>query len=93
MNISVDNGDVNGDHCYMNSSTLSKSKNQDSINYTNKRDVNSTNMKLLENNGLPNVVGIGDILPESTLKPYVDTEYNNEHNNLQSNGDITTSKK
>ena len=93
MNISVDNGDVNGDHCYMNSSTLSKSNNQDSIHYINKRDVNSTNMNLMENNGLPDGVGIGDILPESILKQYVDMEYNNEHNNLQSNGDITTSKK
>ena len=48
MNMSVDNGDFNGDYCYMNSSTVSESNNHNSIDYTNKRYENSTNMYLME---------------------------------------------
>ena len=33
-----DNGDVNGDHCCMNSSTESESNNHNTIYYTKKRD-------------------------------------------------------
>ena len=36
MNISVENGDANGDYCYMNSSTIYVTKNQNSIDYTKK---------------------------------------------------------
>ena len=38
MNMSVDNGDVNGDYFYMNSSTGSVIKNHNSIDCTNKID-------------------------------------------------------
>ena len=36
MNMSVENGDVNGDYCNMNISTGSVIMNQNSIYYTNK---------------------------------------------------------
>ena len=38
MNISVENGDVNVDYCYINTSTGSESKNHKYIDYTKKRD-------------------------------------------------------
>ena len=38
MNTSFDNGDVNGDYCYINSSTGYDIKNHNSIDCTNKRD-------------------------------------------------------
>ena len=37
MNMSVYNGDVNGDYYYINSTTVSESNNQNYINYTKKR--------------------------------------------------------
>ena len=46
MNIGVDNGDVNGDYFYMNSSTGSVIKNHNLIDYTKKRDKFSTNIYL-----------------------------------------------
>ena len=36
MNMSVDNGDFNGDYFYMNIYTVSESKNQNYIDYANK---------------------------------------------------------
>ena len=36
--MSVNNGDVNGDYCYMKSSTGYASNNQNSIDYTKERD-------------------------------------------------------
>ena len=38
MNICVDNGDINGDYCYMNISTGSFINNNTSVDNTNKRD-------------------------------------------------------
>ena len=52
MNISVDNGDVNGDYFYMSISTWSVINNHNSIGYTNNRDEVSTNRYLRGNNGL-----------------------------------------
>ena len=78
MNRIVYNCGVNGDYFYMNSSTGSVIRNQNSIYYTNKRDEMSTNKYLRENNGLPNSVDIDDILPVSAPNQYVNMEYNNE---------------
>ena len=50
-NMNVVNGDINGDYCYSNGSTLSESKNHNSINYTKKRYGISTNRYLMENIG------------------------------------------
>ena len=44
MNMSVDNGDINGYYFYMNISYGSKSKNHNSIDYTKKSDKISTNI-------------------------------------------------
>ena len=74
MIMSVDNGDVNGDYCYRNSSTGSESKNHNSINYTNKIDEISTNRYLMENIELPDGVGIDVMLPVSKLNQYSNTE-------------------
>ena len=65
--MSVDNGDVNGDYCYMNGSNVSESKNNNYINYKKKRDDISTNRYLMKNNGLPDGVGIDVMLPTSAL--------------------------
>ena len=48
MNMSVENGDTNGDYYYMNSSTVSVIKNNSLINYTKKSDVISTYIYLRE---------------------------------------------
>ena len=68
----VDNGDATIDYFCINRSTGSKSKNHNSIDYTNKRDNFSTNGYLMENNGLPDVVGI-DVM----LHPSAPNKYNN----------------
>ena len=67
MNMSVDNGDVNGDYCNMNSSTCSESNNHNSVSYKKKRDEISTNRYLGENHGLLYSVVIDDLLPASAL--------------------------
>ena len=54
----VENGDVNGNYCYMNGYTASKSKNHNSMDYTNKMEDISTNRYSIENNALPDGVGI-----------------------------------
>ena len=43
----------------------------------------------MENNGLPDGVGIDVMLPASTLNQYSYMEYNNEHYNLLINGYIS----
>ena len=91
INMSVENGDVNGDYFYMNCFTGSDVKNHISIDYTKKRYGIYTNRYLRENNGLPDGVYIGDMLPASKLNQYVNIEYNNEHHNFQRNGNISTS--
>ena len=90
INMTFENGDINGDYFYMNSFNGSDIKNHNYINYTNKRDENSTNRYLRGNNGLPDCVDIDDILPASKLKKYVNMKYNNEHNNLQRHGNVST---
>ena len=70
MNISVEKSDVNGDYFYMNSSTGSEPNNHNSIDYKKIYEI-STNRYLMENNGLPDGVGIDDMLPKYTLNQYV----------------------
>ena len=91
MNISVENSDVNGDCYYMNFSTVSESNNHNTIDYKKKRDEIFTNRHLMKNNGLQDGVGIDVMLPASALNQYSNMEYNNEHHNLPSNGNISTS--
>ena len=74
----------------MSSSTVYESKNHNSTYYTKKRDDISTNIYLRGDNGLQDGVDIYYMLPVSTPNQYVDMEYNNEHHNLQSNGNIST---
>ena len=93
MHMSVENGDANGDYCYMNGSTISESNNHNSVEYTKKRDEIYTNIYVMENNGLTDGVGIGDMLLASALNQYINMKYNNEQHNLQINGKISTSKK
>ena len=77
----------------MNSSTGSVINNHNYIDYTKKRDEISTNRYLMENNGLQDYVGIDVILPAPALNQYYNIEYNNEHQNLLINGNISTSNK
>ena len=72
MNMNIENVDVNGDYCYMNIYTVSESNNHNSIDYTKKKDEISTNIYFMENNGLPDGVGIDVMLPASTLKKLQD---------------------
>ena len=74
MNTSVENGDVNGEYCLINSSTGYESKNHNTIDYTKKRDELSTNRYLMENNGLPDCVGIDVMLTESSINQYFNME-------------------
>ena len=74
----------------MSSSTVYESKNHNSTYYTKKRDDISTNIYLRGDNGLQDGVDIYYMLPVSAPNQYVDMEYNNEHHNLQSNGNIST---
>ena len=76
MNMSVDNGDDNGDYCYMNSFTGYDINNHNSIDYTKERDEISTNI-YLGKNGLLDGVDIDNMLPASALNQYVNMEYNN----------------
>ena len=71
FNMSVDNGDVNGEYFYMNSSTGSEFKNHSYIEYTKKIDEMYTNKCIMKNNGLTDGVGIDDMLPTSILNQCV----------------------
>ena len=62
MNISIDNGDSNGDHCCVNSSIGYVTNNHDFIDYTKKIYEISTNRYFRGNNGLPDDIEIDDIL-------------------------------
>ena len=77
MNIGVENGYVDGDHCYMNSTTVSEAKNQNSVDYTQKRDDIARNISKMENTGLQDDDDIDVMLPSSTLHQYSNMEYNN----------------
>ena len=50
-NMAVENGDVNGGHCYINSPTGYYSNNHNFIDSTTKRDEISPNISEMENNG------------------------------------------
>ena len=89
--MSVENGVFSSEYFCMNSSTGSWTKNHNCINYTKKKDEISTNRCLMENNGLPYGVGIDDMLSASAPGQYVNTEYNNEQNNLHRNINVSTS--
>ena len=91
MNIGVENGDVNGGHCYMNSLTGSESRNQNSIYYRKKIDEISPKRSEVENNVLQDGVVIYVILPVPTLNQYANMEYNNKHHNLVNNSEIPKS--
>ena len=93
INITVDNVDVNGYYCYINSTNGSESKNHSSVDYTYDIVETSTIRYVMENDGLPYCVGVGSLLPASTLNQYSNIEYNNEHHNLLINGNILASKK
>ena len=86
--MSVENGDNNGDFCYVNSSTGSESNNHNSVDSTKKIYEISTNIYLMENNGLPDVLVIDDMLSASALNHYSNMDYNNEPHNILSNGNI-----
>ena len=86
--MSVENGDVNVDYFYINSSTGNFINNHNYIDYTNRRYEMYTNIYLRENNGLRDGVDIDDMVPESATNQYVNMEYNNENNNLERNGNI-----
>ena len=86
MNMSVENGD----YFYMNSSAGSVIKNHNSVDYISKRGEMSTSIYWWENNSFPDCVDIDDILPASTTNKCVNVEYNNEHSNIQINGNIST---
>ena len=88
MNMSVDNGDINGDYCYMNDSTISESKKQNYIDQTKKIDEISTNRYLMKDNGLTDGVSIDNMLPASALNQCVNMEYNNGHHKLWRNCNI-----
>ena len=88
--MSVDTGYVNGDYFYMNSSTRSIIRNQNSIDYKNDRYEISTNKYWRLYNGSPDGGYIDDILPASAPNKYFNMEYNIKHHNLQSNGNILT---
>ena len=77
INMGVENGDVNGGYCYINSSTGSESNNHNSIYSTKIRDKTSPNISEMENNRLPDGVGIDIMLPEYTLNKYDNMKYNN----------------
>ena len=74
MNISFDNGDINGDYLYINSSTGSVIRNNNSIEYKNKIDEISTRKDLMGNNGLTDGVDIDNMLPECAPNQYVNME-------------------
>ena len=75
----------------MNSSTGYGTKKHNPVGYTEKRYSISTNRYLREDNVLPDGVEIDGMLPASAPNQYAKMEYKNEHHNLQSNGNISTS--
>ena len=63
MDMGVENGNVNGGHCYMNSTTWYESIINNDMDYTKKRDEISPNRSEMENNGLQVGVDIDVMLP------------------------------
>ena len=83
----VENVDVNGGHCYINTPTVSESKNHNFIYSTKKRGAISLNRSEMEM-FLQCGVAIDVMLPLSTLNKCSNMEYNNKHNKLSMNGNI-----
>ena len=79
MNWGVQNCDFSGGNCYLNSQTLSESKSNNNIDFTNKRDENSSNWSGMKNTGLQDGFDIDVLLPVWTLHQYSNTEYNNQY--------------
>ena len=69
MNIGIENGDINGGHCYMNIPTASEAKNHNSI-YSKKKEEISPNISETQNTGLQDDVEIDVMLPASTIHQY-----------------------
>ena len=74
MNMSVENGDVNVDYFYINSSTVYVINNHNYIDYTKNIYESSNNRHVKGNNGLLGGVGIDDMLPASAPNQYVNME-------------------
>ena len=89
----VENGYVNGYHCYINIPTLYKSNNQNSVVYTNNRDEIDLNRSEMDNIELYDGVGIYFMLTVSTLNQYSNMRYDNKNCDLLRNGKFSTSKK
>ena len=70
-NMSVKDGDVNTDYCYINGSSVSAINNHNFIGYTKKWNGISTKRFLSKNNGLPVCVYFDDILPEFAPHQYI----------------------
>ena len=87
----VENRDVSGGHSFMNSHTLSEANNQNSIDYTKKRDGNVPNISEMEDTGLQDGVDIDVMIPASTLHQYANMEYNNDSHFPFMNGKRSTS--
>ena len=86
MDWDVENGDVSGGNCFMNSHTIYKANNHNSIYSTNKRDVNFPNLSEMEDTGLHYGIDIDAMLYAFTLNTYSDTEHNNEYSPPLING-------
>ena len=71
---------------FMNSNTISEAKNLSSIDSTNKKYGNITNVSEMEDTGFQDGVDIDDMSSASTLNQYVNMEFNNESNHPLING-------
>ena len=78
MNWGVENGDVSGESCFMNSHTLYEATKHISVYSTEKRDRNVTNVYEMEDTGLKDGVGISVMLDTFKLHQYANMELNND---------------
>ena len=67
MDRGVENVDLSGGHCFMNSHILSESKNQNFIDFTKKLDGNVPNVSEMEDTGLQDGAYIDVMLPAYKL--------------------------
>ena len=77
MGWGVESGDVIGTHYFVNSHIIYKTKNQNSIYYTKKRDGNVTNVPEMEDTISHDGVDVDVMLPASKLHQYANMECNN----------------
>ena len=91
MDWGVENGDVSGGFCFMNSHTLSEANIKNSIYSTKKREGNVTNISEMEGTGLQDVVDINVMLPASTIHQNANMEWNNYYNLSFMDGKISAS--